>query len=441
MIPRIFGPYESLQGSATTRPTSTSPTPAAHNFSQSVYVQANWPLERSLDEVLWVHEQHEGDRLAGRDRRLRGPVRARRLGATLEAQSKATPLMRGCRLQVHWHENPQGYRFGAVRRSRCSTRRSAGTSELVAGARIGRSKACRCSRTSSSRTNKELHRRAPRPRLRAHPRRDADRGRAVARDALRAARDLPPNLCVKLSGQGTFIRRVDSGVAEDRDSRRSLEHLRLRAARCSAPTSRWKASGRTSLAWSMRGSACSPSSRSRRSVRHPRPDRATRYRLTEEDSGMTTTSPAHRRRCRREWLREGKLCGPGRTAGRGRGLRAAGRRRVDVRQRRRRHRGVDHGRVRRGGGRRGGDGDALLRGPRQPRLETYGISDELAGTVGLMCGGIVHIFIHELLSRGCIEAVLASTCKSTIDHTSRRAGHPDRRAARRRQALRRRRTG
>jgi len=39
---------------------------------------------------------------------------------------------------------------------------------------------------------------------------------------------------------------------------------------------------------------------------------------------------------------------------------------------------------------------ALLAEDRPPRLVTYGISDELAGTVGLMCGGTVHIFVHEL---------------------------------------------
>src|SRR6476469_3199330 len=38
------------------------------------------------------------------------------------------------------------------------------------------------------------------------------------------------------------------------------------------------------------------------------------------------------------------------------------------------------------------DGDA----PRAPKRVTYWISVELAGTVGLMCGGIVHIFIHEI---------------------------------------------
>src|SRR3954452_22188045 len=48
-----------------------------------------------------------------------------------------------------------------------------------------------------------------------------------------------------------------------------------------------------------------------------------------------------------------------------------------------------------------------------PQLLTYGISDELAGTVGLMCGGIVHIFIHEIRD-DAHEAVLADL-QATID--------------------------
>jgi xanthine dehydrogenase accessory factor len=45
-----------------------------------------------------------------------------------------------------------------------------------------------------------------------------------------------------------------------------------------------------------------------------------------------------------------------------------------------------------------------------PKLVTYGISDELAGTVGLMCGGIVHIFIHPIRdeSRDAVLAGLAA---------------------------------
>jgi xanthine dehydrogenase accessory factor len=46
--------------------------------------------------------------------------------------------------------------------------------------------------------------------------------------------------------------------------------------------------------------------------------------------------------------------------------------------------------------------------PAEARLLTYGISDELAGTVGLMCGGIVHILVHELTGEtaGIERAVL-----------------------------------
>jgi xanthine dehydrogenase accessory factor len=42
------------------------------------------------------------------------------------------------------------------------------------------------------------------------------------------------------------------------------------------------------------------------------------------------------------------------------------------------------------------EAEAILAGERGPGVMTYGISDELAGTVGLMCGGIVHIFLQEL---------------------------------------------
>ena len=42
------------------------------------------------------------------------------------------------------------------------------------------------------------------------------------------------------------------------------------------------------------------------------------------------------------------------------------------------------------------EAEAILAGESRAKLLTYGISDELAGTVGLMCGGIVHIFIDEL---------------------------------------------
>ena len=58
---------------------------------------------------------------------------------------------------------------------------------------------------------------------------------------------------------------------------------------------------------------------------------------------------------------------------------------------------------------------AMLADGRPPRLVTYGISDELAGTVGLMCGGIVHIFIHPIRD-DAREATLAGLAAIADEH-------------------------
>ncbi|HWK30165.1 MAG TPA: XdhC/CoxI family protein [Solirubrobacter sp.] len=56
----------------------------------------------------------------------------------------------------------------------------------------------------------------------------------------------------------------------------------------------------------------------------------------------------------------------------------------------------------------------MLEADGPPQLVTYGISDELAGTVGLMCGGIVHIFIHEL--KPADHAAVLRDLEATIEH-------------------------
>ncbi len=111
MIPRIFGPYESLRGKDYTIDEYVADA-TANGFAQSVYVQANWPLERSVDEVEWVQEQHDR---TGWPHAIVGSADLfdPHAGETLEAQAKRSPLMRGCRLQLHWHENPD-FRFATA---------------------------------------------------------------------------------------------------------------------------------------------------------------------------------------------------------------------------------------------------------------------------------------------------------------------------------------
>ena len=111
MIPRIFGPYPSLQ-ERDYLAAEYGASAAEHGFTQSVYVQANWPLERSLNEVEWVHAQHVE---TGWPTAIVGSADLFSATAyeTLEAQAKATPLMRGTRLQLHWHDH-DAFKFASA---------------------------------------------------------------------------------------------------------------------------------------------------------------------------------------------------------------------------------------------------------------------------------------------------------------------------------------
>jgi predicted TIM-barrel fold metal-dependent hydrolase len=81
-------------------------------IAKSVYVQTNWPLDRVVDEVRWV--QSVADK-TGWPHAIVGSADLMDDGcaAVFAEQARIAPLMRGTRLQLHWHENPQ-YRYAPV---------------------------------------------------------------------------------------------------------------------------------------------------------------------------------------------------------------------------------------------------------------------------------------------------------------------------------------
>src|SRR5690606_18125259 len=74
----------------------------------SVYVQTNWAPARAIEEVEWV--QSEADR-TGWPHGIVGFVdlQADNAGEVMKAHARS-PLMRGVRQQLHWHEK-ELYRF------------------------------------------------------------------------------------------------------------------------------------------------------------------------------------------------------------------------------------------------------------------------------------------------------------------------------------------
>jgi len=203
MQPRIFGPYEPIRRDY----------PIAEYIDdvrdsgvhRSVYVQANWPTDRAVDEVAWVSqaaaESGWPHGIVGYADFTVDDVRPQ-----LDALA-AWPLMRGVRQQFHWHTDPM-YRF-AARPDLCadpSVRRNIPrladhgwvfelqvfTSQMDGAAALAR--AC------PAVTFVLQHAGMPEDRSPA--------GLTAWRDGMARLAEMP-NVVAKLSGLGTFIHRND----------------------------------------------------------------------------------------------------------------------------------------------------------------------------------------------------------------------------------------
>lgn len=106
MMPRIFGPYEAIRRDYPIEEFLSDL--AGTGVEKSVYVQTNWPKDKAVDEVRWVQSVADAH---GWPHAVVGyaDLMDENVEATLKAQS-AFALMRGIRMQLHWHDNEM-YRF------------------------------------------------------------------------------------------------------------------------------------------------------------------------------------------------------------------------------------------------------------------------------------------------------------------------------------------
>ena len=108
MQPRIFGPYEPIRRDYLI--SEYLADIAASEVTQSVYVQANWAKDAFEEEVAYVQrtadETGYPQGIVGYANFLAFDVRPQ-----LDRLAKYRG-MRGARMQLHWHNNPQ-YRFAA----------------------------------------------------------------------------------------------------------------------------------------------------------------------------------------------------------------------------------------------------------------------------------------------------------------------------------------
>lgn len=109
MVPRIFGPYEPIRRDYPIEEYLADI--AGCGIEKSVYVQCNWAKDKAVEEVAWVQSVADAH---GWPHAIVGyaDLLDENAGETLKRQS-AFPLMRGIRMQLHWHENEM-YRFAPI---------------------------------------------------------------------------------------------------------------------------------------------------------------------------------------------------------------------------------------------------------------------------------------------------------------------------------------
>jgi predicted TIM-barrel fold metal-dependent hydrolase len=205
MLPRIFGPYEPLRRDYPMAEYLADI--AGAGVVKSVYVQANWApadaeaevawVQRTADETGWPHA------IVGYADLLADDVRP-----ALDRLMRY-PLLRGIRMQLHWHDNPQ-YRFArapdladspALRRNFAALAERGLTFDL----QVFAPQMAGAARLAADFPNTVfiLQHAGMLEDL-------SDAGRAAWRAGL-AKLAAQPNVHAKLSGLGTFIHRNDSG--------------------------------------------------------------------------------------------------------------------------------------------------------------------------------------------------------------------------------------
>jgi len=107
-VPRIFGDYDAIKRDYLIDEFLRDLV--GTGVTKSVYVQANWPAARAVDEVAWVQGVADA---SGWPHGIVGfaDLTLDTAAETMRAQAHFA-LMRGVRQQLHWHENPL-YRFAA----------------------------------------------------------------------------------------------------------------------------------------------------------------------------------------------------------------------------------------------------------------------------------------------------------------------------------------